>query len=246
MFSKLLLLLPALCVSASPSLYKRTLTGPTDCQPAGSYTLCQNLWGADQGVGSQNSTLDSTSGDSISWETSYTWANNDNSVKSYANVESTTVKGIQLSALQTAPTSWSWSYGSASDGLRADVSYDIWLGAASSGTPASSASAYEIMIWLSGEGGIQPVGSSIQSGISLAGHPWTLWSGPNQNWQVFSFVSADGNINDFSADLKDFFDFLEQSHGVAGSNYIQSIQSGTEPFTGTADLKIASYSVTAS
>jgi len=230
----------------SSPMHKRTLTGPTDCQPAGEYTLCQNLWGADEGVGNQNSTLISSSGNTVSWSTAYTWANNQNNVKSYANVESTSAKGVQLSALQTAPTSWSWTYQTVSDGIRADVSYDIWLGASKSGNPASSASNYEIMIWLSGEGGIQPVGSSIQSGISLAGHTWTLWNGPNTNWQVFSFVSADGNINDFSADLKDFFDFLVQNHGVASSQYIQSIQSGTEPFTGSADLVINSYSVTAS
>lgn len=24
----------------------QTLTGPTDCTPAGGFTLCQNLWGA--------------------------------------------------------------------------------------------------------------------------------------------------------------------------------------------------------
>lgn len=52
---------------------------------------------------------------------------------------------------------------------------------------------------------IQPVGSQIDSGVNVAGHSWNLWSGPNSNWQTISFVSADGNINDFSADLNEFF-----------------------------------------
>ena len=52
---------------------------------------------------------------------------------------------------------------------------------------------------------IQPVGSQIDSGVSVAGYSWNLWSGPNSNWQTISFVSADGNINDFSADLNEFF-----------------------------------------
>ena len=73
------------------------------------------------------------------------------------------------------------------------------------------------MIWLSGKGGIQPVGSQITTGINLAGHNWNLWSGPNTNWQVFSFVSANGDITDFNADLKDFFDYLVQEQGVAGT-----------------------------
>lgn len=102
------------------------------------------------------------------------------------------------------------------------------------------------MIWLSGEGGIQPVGSPIQSSISLASHTWTLWSGPNTNWNVFSFVTESGNINNFSADLKDFFNFLVKNHGVSSSQYLQSVQSGTEPFTGSAQLVISEYSVTAS
>lgn len=213
--------------------------------PAGTFTLCQNLWGADEGVGSQNSTFISSSGNSVSWSTSYTWANNENNVKSYANVQSNSVAGILLSDLASAPTTYDWTYETSSSGLRADVSYDIWLGPTSNGLPASTNSAYEIMIWLSGEGGIQPVGQSIETGISLANETWTLWNGPNTNWQVFSFVAANGNINNFSGDLVDFFDFLVQNHGVSDSLYLQAVESGTEPFTGTATLMISDFSVSA-
>lgn len=243
MFFSLLLLFGFSAVVSGSPLAKRTLTGPFDCQPAGEYTLCQNLWGAKSGVGSQNSTLISATGNTVSWSTVYTWANAPNNVKSYANVESTTAKGVQLSAITSAPTTWDWSYQGASSGLRADVSYDIWFGKASSGTPASSASSYEIMIWLSGQGGIQPVGSQILSGLQIAGHTWNLWKGPNSNWEVFSFVSASGDITNFNVDLNDFFKYLVTSQGVASSQFVQSIQTGTEPFTGTATLNIASYSV---
>ncbi|KAF9447744.1 glycoside hydrolase family 12 protein [Macrolepiota fuliginosa MF-IS2] len=221
----------------------QTISGQYDCVPAGSYTLCQNLWGKSSGVGSESSTLNSASGNTVSWSTTYNWANNPNNVKSYPNVESTSAKGAQLSRISSAPTSWSWNYNSQSSGLRADVSYDIWLGTASSGNPASTASSYEIMIWLSGLGGIQPVGSQIQSGISLAGHTWNLWSGPNSNWKVLSFVSASGDITSFNADLKVFFDYIVANQGVASSQYVQSIQAGTEPFTGNATLSTSSYSV---
>lgn len=60
------------------------------------------------------------------------------------------------------------------------------------------------MIWLSGLGGIQPVGSKVTSGISLAGHTWDLWKGPNSNWQVLSFVST-SEIKNFNANLNEFF-----------------------------------------
>lgn len=69
------------------------------------------------------------------------------------------------------------------------------------------------MIWLSGLGGIQPVGSQILSNVEIAGHSWNLWKGPNANWEVLSFVSATGNINDFNVDLNDFF---RKSFVVAG------------------------------
>ncbi|KAF9463183.1 endocellulase [Collybia nuda] len=222
----------------------QTISGSTDCLPAGGYTLCQNLWGAKSGVGSQSSTLISGSSASVSWSTNYTWANNPNSVKSYANVVSNTAKGVQLKNVLSAPTSWAWNYQSQSSGIRADVAYDIWTGVPSSGNPASSASSYEIMIWLSGLGGIQPVGSQVTSGISVAGHTWNLWRGPNQNWQVLSFVSAGGEIKNFNVDLNDFFKYIITNQGVSSSQYIQSIQAGTEPFVGVANLMTSNYSVT--
>ena len=64
---------------------------------------------------------------------------------------------------------------------------------------------------------IQPVGSQILSGLNIAGHTWNLWKGPNSNWQVLSFVSSTGDITNFNADLKDFFNYLVQSQGVSSS-----------------------------
>ena len=41
--------------------------------------------------------------------------------------------------------------------------------------------------------------------LQLAGHTWTLKKGPNSNWEVFSFITAEGDITNFNADLNDFF-----------------------------------------
>lgn len=221
----------------------QTITGQYDCIPAGAYTLCQNLWGEYAGVGSQNSTLISTNGNAVTWQTNWTWANNPNTVKSYANLEHNTAKGMQLGTITSAPTAWNWTYVTESQGIRADVSYDIWFGKAQSGNPATSASSYEIMIWLSGLGGIQPVGHQILSGLNIAGHTWNLWSGPNSNWQVFSFVISSGEVRNFSADLNEFFQYLIQSQGVASTQYLQAIQVGTEPFVGSASLLTESFAV---
>ncbi|KAJ7209781.1 endocellulase [Mycena pura] len=220
----------------------QTITGQFTCLPAGGFTLCQNLWGEATGVGSQQSTLSSSSTQSVSWSTSYNWANSPNNVKSYANVESNAAKGVQLQNVASAPTSWTWSYASQSAGIRADVAYDIWFGAASSAEPASKGSSFEIMIWLSGLGGIQPVGSQITTGTVIANHTWNLWKGPNSNWEVLSFVSAAGDINSFNVDLNAFFTYLVAEQGVPATQFVQAIQAGSEAFTGTANL-VSTYSV---
>ncbi|KAG6382029.1 glycoside hydrolase family 12 protein [Boletus reticuloceps] len=220
-----------------------TLTGQYACLTQGNYELCNNQWGIADGAGNQSATLISTSGNDISWSTTWTWADNENDVKTYTNVESTTAKGMLLSDVTSAPTTWNWEYATESSGIRADVSYDIWIGTVPNGAQASSTSSYEIMIWLSGLGGIQPVGSLQTSDVSIAGYTWNAWKGPNGNWETISFVSQDGNINDFSADLNEFFTWLIDNEGVSSSLYLQAIESGTEPFTGSAELLTSSYSV---
>ncbi|KAJ7772073.1 endocellulase [Mycena maculata] len=221
----------------------QTITGQYSCLPAGEFTLCQNLWGELAGVGSQQSTLVGTTSNTVSWSTNWTWANGPDNVKSYANVQSLTASGVQLQNIASAPTSWDWTYETQSTGIRADVSYDIWFGTASSGEPASTASSYEIMIWLSGLGGIQPVGSQITTATPIGNWTWNLWKGPNTNWEVFSFVSATGNLPSWNADLNDFFTYLVQEQGVAPTQYVQAIQSGTEAFEGAANLVTTSFSV---
>ncbi|KAI0330513.1 concanavalin A-like lectin/glucanase [Cubamyces sp. BRFM 1775] len=223
-----------------------TLQGPNDCTAAGAYTLCQNLWGADTGVGSQTTTLLSFSGNSVSWSTTYQWSQSPDNVKSYPNVGHNTAKGMQLQDIVTAPTSWQWTYQSASSDLRADVSYDIWTGVPQSGDPASAASSYEIMIWLSNRGGVGGIGNVVAPNIQIGGHTWNLKYGPNSNWNVFSFITAEGDITNFDADLNDFFQYLINNQGVAKTQYLQGIQTGTEPFTGSADLVINNFSVSVS
>ncbi len=41
--------------------------------------------------------------------------------------------------------------------------------------------------------------------LQIAGHTWNLKHGPNSNWDVFSFITAEGDITNFNADLNDFF-----------------------------------------
>ena len=61
------------------------------------------------------------------------------------------------------------------------------------------------MIWLSNRGPVGGIGSTVAQGLQLGGHTFDLKHGPNSNWDVFSFITAEGDITDFQADLNDFF-----------------------------------------
>lgn len=116
------------------------------------------------------------------------------------------------------------------------------------------------MIWVSTEGGAGPLGSQVASDISVGGYTWNLYEGPNTYWETISFVTTEGNLNNFSSDLKDFFDYLVANYGVSDSDvsdsngsdvsswlsseqYLQAVESGTEPFTGSATLYTSSFYV---
>lgn len=76
-----------------------TLTGQYTCLTQGNYELCNNQWGIGErrggsnectaelgpfvadGTGNQTAILISTSGNDISWSTTWTWADNENDVK---------------------------------------------------------------------------------------------------------------------------------------------------------------------
>lgn len=108
------------------------------------------------------------------------------------------------------------------------MAYDLWLAPSS-----SSDNTYEIMIWLAAYGGAGPI-SSTGSAIAtptIAGSSWKLYSGPNGDTTVYSFV-ATSTITSFSGDLNLFFKYLTANQGVSTSLVATSLQGGTEPFTG--------------
>jgi xyloglucan-specific endo-beta-1,4-glucanase len=110
----------------------------------------------------------------------------------------------------------------------ADVAYDIFTSSTSTGS-----NEYEIMIWLAALGGAGPI-SSTGSAIAtptINGITWNLFSGPNGATQVYSFV-AQSQVTSFSGDLLGFFTYLIANQGYSSSQYITTLEAGTEPFTG--------------
>ena len=86
--------------------------GPSTCAQyatisQGPYTLQTNQWGATTGMGSQCSTIDSVTDNSIAWTTTWNWKDNVNSVKSFTNVAGPFMSK-PLSQYQSIPTTWQW------------------------------------------------------------------------------------------------------------------------------------------
>ncbi|KAL2825257.1 concanavalin A-like lectin/glucanase domain-containing protein [Aspergillus pseudoustus] len=224
---------------ASGTLNRRAdFCGQWDTTTSGDFILYNNLWGEDNAdSGSQCTGLDSGSGNTIAWHTSWSWSGGEYNVKSFANA-AYQFTATQLSALSSVPTTWNWQY-TGSD-IVANVAYDLFTSSSSGGDAE-----YEIMIWLAALGGAGPIsstGSSIAS-VTLGGVSWNLWYGYNGNMQVYSFV-ASSTTESFSADLVDFISYLESSQGLSSSQYLTHVQAGTEPFVGSdASFVTSSYSV---
>lgn len=82
--------------------------GQWDSVPTGTYTVYQDLWNMNAGTGSQCTTVNSLSGTSLAWSTSWSWSGGQGQVKSYANavVKQSTIK--QVSAITSIKSIWKW------------------------------------------------------------------------------------------------------------------------------------------
>ncbi|KAJ7040056.1 glycoside hydrolase family 12 protein [Mycena alexandri] len=249
------LLALALSVAASPvaekeerGLTKRgavltaqfaTESEPMNCERR--FILENNLWGESAATGgSQSSQVTATNGNAVAWHTIYTWTGG-MSFRHHANLDLRVGLGKTVASIASIPTTWQWTYTSASSGLVADVSYDLWLSNVAGTGGASSTSTFEIMVWLSTRGGAGPAGSQIGT-ATVNGVTWRLFKGTVSTWTVFSFV-APTEITNFNSDLKPFLTFLTQNEGVPSSQFLVQAQAGTEPFIGSATLTTTSYSI---
>jgi len=136
----------AALASATPtpsSLLTRAteLCGDWDNVVVQDYTLYNNLWGKGSATsGSQCTYLDGSSGSTIKWHSTWSWAGAQYNVKSYPNV---VVKSQQvpISKIKSIPTKWSWSY--TGTGLVTNVAYDLFTS-----DTAGGAEKFELMVWL--------------------------------------------------------------------------------------------------
>jgi len=229
---------------ADKSLVKRGagLSGLSEREASTQYLLENNLWGEAAGTGKQTSKMTSSSGTTVAWHTDYIWSGSPTMVKSYANMDLQVGLKKQICSIESIPSTWDWTYSSASSDLAADVSYDIWLSTQSDGTGASSTSSIEIMVWLSARGGAEPAGSQVGN-ATFNGLTWQLYKGTVSTWTTYSYV-APSELTGFSQDLLPFITHLTTNYGISTSQYLVQVQAGTEPFVGTARLTTLGYTTT--
>ncbi|KAK8093182.1 Glycosyl hydrolase family 12 [Apiospora kogelbergensis] len=198
---------------------------------ANGYEILNNLWGKDTAnSGSQCTYYNGPSGNGIAWSSAWTWKGAENNVKSYVYAGRQFTRRL-VSQINSLPTSVDWTYNTTS--IRANVAYDIFT--STDRDHVNSNGDYELMIWLNRYDGVWPITSSGQpiATVNIAGHTWDLYTGFNGAMRVFSFLAVNGPINSFSADVKDFFNYLIQQQGFPVSNqYMLIYQIGTEAFTG--------------
>lgn len=208
---------------------------------SGNFIVYNDLWGESYATsGSQCTGVDSASGYTIAWHTAYSWAGASTQVKSYANA-ALQFTPKKLSAITSIPATVKYTYTWPSGNKPvADVSWDLFTSSTSTGD-----NQYEIMIWLAalnGAGPISSTGSAIAT-VTIGGVSFKLYKGPNGDTTVYSFV-AHKTTTSFSADLKTFLTYLVNNEGLPSSQYLKTLEFGTEPFTGTdVTMKVSSYTV---
>ena len=84
------------------------ICGQWDSVTTGSYIVYQDLWNEDAATsGSQCTTVESLSGDTLVWETTWTWEGASTQVKSFANVV-TQITSDLVSSFSSLQTTWDW------------------------------------------------------------------------------------------------------------------------------------------
>ncbi|KAI7220634.1 hypothetical protein KC333_g2238 [Hortaea werneckii] len=219
--------------------------GQYQTQYNGPYSLATNGWGWSTGTGSQCSEINSVSGNTIAWDTTWSWSGGPTSVKGYTNIQQQSYPKKQLGQYSSMPTTWKWSY--TGTNLAANVAYDTFVG-----TSPNGANAFEVMVWLGLYGNISPLSSNgypftpIASPI-INGVQFDLAYGLNGNVKVYSFVARNRAATSFSGDFLNFYKYLQQNYATNGFNsnlYLQAFQAGTEVFTGNnAKFDTTAYSV---
>ncbi|KAJ7901573.1 glycoside hydrolase family 12 protein [Mycena leptocephala] len=249
--SVLLFLVPFISASPTPVEERATAIdtsshcGQWDTVVAGGYSLSLDQWGlSGASSGSDCASLTTLTGTTLAWKTTWTWTGG-TGVKSFTNIGANSGLNKQLSAIKSIPAVWTWSQ-STSGTVVSNVAFDAF-----SSTTSGGSASFEYMIWLGNfnAGPISAVYNSagqpvpVVSNLSLAGHTWNLYFGSNGANSVYSFLPTSGTITSFNADVNLFLKYLTANRGVPTSQFLTTVQGGTEATSGSATLTTSAFSL---
>lgn len=225
--------------------------GAFDTVTMGKYYVNNNLWGQDDGTGTQCVWDTSRSGDTIAWGTDYDWTSKpgkENAVKSFSSTVLGWHWGMKVDKAVTElpirvgdrkPVRTSWDFSVSSNPGTMNVAYDLWLHSKNTADWQDQPTD-EIMVWLNRQGGAGPLGTKYGS-VSLGGAMWDIYEG-DIGWKVHSFVRR-ANTTKTTLNLDDFTQALVRRKLLSNDKYVSGIESGTEVFRGSGRLDTKAYSV---
>ena len=218
----------------------------------GKYWVNNNQWGASEVSGTQSVWETCLDGNTIGWGTEWDWPMGSGGVKSHASGVlgwhwgweedngNTTSSGLARQLSSNPSITCGWTYTVDAGGGVMNVAYDLWTHSTEhpdyQGTPS-----HEIMIWLYSAGGAGPIGSPTATGLSIDGTVYTLWEGNNGVNAVHSFIRDNPSATGDTIDIMSFMDDLIARGSVDASQYLTSIQAGTEVFSGAGRLDTSAY-----
>lgn len=144
----------------------------------------------------------------------------------------------QVSAILNASSCWSTTQ--PTTGVY-NVVYDLWFNKTS--TASGQPDGVELMIWLASKGEIQPAGSLIASGVSIAGTSWNVWGGSNGMNNVISYVRASSVRSVCNLNLKSFVNDAVTRGYAQSSWYLISVEAGFEIWQNGSGLSSNAFSI---
>ncbi|KPI21420.1 Cellulase [Actinobacteria bacterium OK074] len=223
------------------------------------YYLNNNVWGVKPGVtGKQCTNLISYRGGKLAWDTNFEWTGDKTSVKSYASAvlgwhwgwkQNNTKLPVRLNSGKKVTSNWTFGITQNTPTVM-NVSYDLWFHAKSN-PDWQDQPKHEMMVWLNRQNGAGPLGTKRET-LNVGGVNWDLYVGKIVNkdnsgkvtssWNVYSYVRTT-NTTTQTTDLTALTQALLNRKLMASTDYLTSVEAGTEVFTGKGKLTTSSYSV---
>jgi len=146
-----------------------------------------------------------------------------------------------VTSLKAIPTTWQTNSAAVSGGAFNAV-FDLWF--SNTSAPSGATPNAQLMVWLSQNGSIQPAGSLVAPGVSVAGMTWDIW---NDNTGHVTYVAdpAVPTTLGVSIDLYRFInDAVTRGYTVSNSMYLQAVAAGFEIWSGGMGLEGSNFTTT--